>query len=170
MQRAVQIALSIFVCGLISAVAPEEPSAIAQGLVRSYRNEGMRVLAFRPPPSWDMAPQSSFPRILASFSQKDGKITLSGERVSAKVTAQALVEQSRAALLKQGFTHLTIQPDGDRIALDADLDGGKRFVHQLYIVENSVAYVITAVAPTADRGRTLADFQESVRSLQLAPL
>jgi len=161
MSRPSQIASLIFLCAA--------GSAAAQGPMRSYRNDGMRVLAFRPPPGWEMAPQSSFPRILASYSFKDGKLTLSGERVAKDLTAQALVEQSRAALLKQGFTHLTVQPDGDRVTLEADLDGGKRFVHQLYIVENGVAYVITAVAPTADRGRTLADFQESVRSLQLAP-
>jgi|GEM_PF-5803660 len=143
--------------------------ATAQSQLRSYRNEAMRVLAFRPPGGWEMAPQSSYPRILASYSWKDGKLTLSGERVQKELTATALVEQSRSALMKQGFTHLSVQPDGDRVALDADLDSGKRFVRQLYIVENGVAYVLTLVAPVVDRGRSLADFQEAVRSLQLAP-
>src|SRR4051812_42580764 len=98
------------------------------GSGRVYRNDAMRVRAFAPPQGWELAPQSSYPRLLASYSHGEGaRLTLSAQRVPATATAESLAEQSKGPLEKQGFAGIRITRDGDRARLDADLDGGRRF-------------------------------------------
>src|SRR5947209_2335896 len=53
-----------------------------------YRNEAMRVRAFEMPIGWEMAPQSSYPRLLASYShQAGGRVTLSAQKIAPESTA-----------------------------------------------------------------------------------
>src|SRR4051794_18615596 len=141
---------------------------VAAGPSRVYRNDALHVRAFAPPQGWELAPQSSYPRLLASYSHSEGaRITLSGQRVAASATAHDLATQSKVPLEKQGFSNIRITRDGDRTHLDADLDGGRRFAKQVYVVSTGFGYVITLVSPLAAAAHAAADFDEAVRSLQL---
>src|SRR4029079_7363241 len=112
------------------------------------RNEAMRVRAFEAPAGWELAPQSSYPRLLASYSHHEGgKLTLSAQKVPATTTSMDLAEQSRMPLEKQGFTALRVHADGPRARLEADRDGGKRFVKQAYLVDGGIGYVVTLIGP-----------------------
>jgi hypothetical protein len=140
------------------------------GSPRVYRNPAMRVRAFEPPIGWELAPQASYPRLLASYSHKEGgRLTLTGQHVAKETTAAQLVEQSRAALERQGFTSIRVQADGPRVRLSAQLEGGRRAAEQLYVVEEQIGYVVTLVAPAAHRISAERDFEEAVRSLQIGP-
>lgn len=135
---------------------------------RTYRNPAMKVRAFEPPAGWELAPQASYPRLLASYAHPGGgRLTLSAQKVPPETTAQALVQQARTSLAKQGFSAITVRADATRQRLDADLDGGKRFVRQLYVVEQGLGYVVTLVAPAASNAPMTADFEAAVASLKL---
>lgn len=135
---------------------------------RVYRNEPMRVRSFEPPVGWQLAPQSSYPRLLASYAHREGgRLTLSAQKVQPGVSAQTLVDQSKPALSKQGFTGIRVKTDGDGQRLEAELDGGKRFVRQVYLVDGGIGFVITLVAPVASAAHMGADFEEAVKSLTL---
>ena len=157
--------ISIFVS--VAAAAPYS--------ARTYRNEAARVGVIVPPPGWEIAPQSTYPRILATWSQRDARLTLSAERApspdAGAFDAQTLVERSRTALQRQGFYGLEVTPDPvdtARRRLHARLDGGRRFLLQLYVVEEGWSYVLTLVAATADEKRLSTEFDETVRSLVLS--
>jgi hypothetical protein len=155
--------------GLV-ALAVLAPALLGAGSSRVYRNDAAHVRAFAPPAGWELAPQSSYPRLLASYSHSDGaRLTLSGQRVASTVTALDLAEQARVPLEKQGFTAIRITKDGDRARLDADLDGGHRFAKQIYVVAGGFAYVVTLISPLAASGRMAPDFEDAVRSLQVGP-
>jgi hypothetical protein len=149
-------------------------AAAAPFSARSYRNEAARVSVIVPPPGWEQAPQSTYPRILATWSQRDARITLSAERApnpdAGAFDAQALVDRSRPALQRQGFYGLEVAPDTadtSRRRLHARLEGGRRFLVQLYIVDEGWTYVLTLVGPTADEKRLTSEFDDTVRSLVL---
>jgi hypothetical protein len=145
-------------------------ASIAAGGPHVYRNDQARVRAFAPPAGWELAPQSSYPRLLAAYLGAEGaKLTLAGQKLSrAEQSALSLAEEARPALEKQGFTKVKVAPEGDRARVDADLDGGKRYMKQLYLVDGGWAYVVTMVAPSSSAARTGPDFDEAVRSLQIA--
>jgi hypothetical protein len=135
---------------------------------RAYRNDAMGVRMFEPPPGWERAPQSSYPRLLVSYSHAEGgKLTLSAQRVPAGTTAAALANEARAPLEKQGFTRLTFKPDGARVRVTAELDSGKRVAMQLYVVDAGFGYVLTLITPLATSDRMAQDFDAAARSLQL---
>jgi hypothetical protein len=135
---------------------------------RLYRNEAMRVRAFEPPIGWELAPQQSYTRLLASYTHTGGgRLTLSAQKVAPGTSARALVEQSQPALMRQGFADIRVQDEGGRTRLEALLEGSKRFVKQVYVVERDVAYVITLIAPQAAAPVMLRDFEDTVHSLQL---
>jgi len=135
---------------------------------RSYRNEAMHVRQFEPPSGWVLAPQGSYPRLLASYSHREGgRITLSAQRIAPGTTALKLAESSRAPLERQGFAALVIAADGARARLEATLDGGKRFARPLYLTDGGVGYVVTLIASGAAWERILADFDAAVKSLEL---
>jgi hypothetical protein len=144
-------------------------ASIAAGGARVYRNDQARVRAFAPPAGWELAPQSSYPRLLAAYVGPEGsKLTLAGQKLArADQTAIGLAEQSRSALEKQGFAKVKVTAEGDRARIDAEVDGGKRFMRQLYVADGSWGYVITLIAPMASAPRTNPDFDEAVRSFQL---
>jgi hypothetical protein len=164
----VRLAISgIFLFVTVAAAAPFS--------ARSYRNEAARISVIVPPSGWELAPQSTYPRILATWSQRDARLTLSADRAPhpdlGAFDAQALLERSRPALQRQGFYGLesSVDPvDGARRRLHARLEGGRRFLLQLYVVEEGWSYVLTLVAPTADEKRLTTEFDDTVRSLVLA--
>jgi hypothetical protein len=135
---------------------------------RLYRNEAMRVRSFEAPSGWEQAPQSSYPRLLTSFTHADGgRITLTAQRVAPGTTPAALVAQSRPALERQGFFAIHVISENDRVRLEASLDGGKRVARQVYLVEAGIAYVVTLVAPQALAAAMTRDFDFALRSLRL---
>jgi len=150
------------------AIAAASTAIGAGGQARSYRNDALRVRNFEPPPGWELSPQPSYPRLLASYSHRDGgKLTLSAQKIGARISAQKLADQSKPLLEKQGFTAVKISADEDaHVRLEANLDGGRRYAKQLYVVESGIGYVITLIAPS-EAGRLANDFTEAVRSLQL---
>jgi len=144
-------------------------ASIAAGGAHVYRNDQARVRAFAPPSGWELAPQSSYPRLLAAYVGAEGaRLTLAGQKMSRELTAVALAEQSVPVLSRQGFAKVRVSADGDRARIDAELDGGRRYLRQLYVVDGGWAYVVTIVAPTASAARTGPDFDEAVRSLSLS--
>jgi hypothetical protein len=143
-------------------------ASLGANSARVYRNEPMRVRSFEPPVGWELAPQSSYPRLLASYAHREGgRLTLSAQKVQPGVSAQTLVDQSKPALSKQGFTAIRVKADVEGVRLDAELDGGKRFVKQLYLVDTGIGYVVTLVAPLASAQRMTNDFEEALKSLNL---
>jgi hypothetical protein len=54
-----------------------------------------------------------------------------------------------------------------RAQLEATLDGGKRILRQLYIVDGNFGYVVTLVAPQKWAVPMLRDFELALRSLVL---
>jgi hypothetical protein len=143
-------------------------TALGAGGVRVYRNDAMRVRAFSPPAGWELAPQSSYPRLLAYYAHAEGgRITLSAERVPPSTPASSLAQRARAPLEKQGYAHLQITNAGDRTRLEGDLDGGRRLLKQVYLVESGIGYVVTLISPTSAAPHMTADFEEALRSLQL---
>jgi hypothetical protein len=143
--------------------------SIAAGGPHVYRNDQARVRAFAPPAGWELAPQASYPRLLAAYLGAEGaKLTLAGQKLARDQSALSLAEEARPALEKQGFTKVHLAAEGERARVEAELDGGKRFLKQLYVVDGGWAYVITMVAPTSSAAHTAPDFDEAVRSLQIA--
>ena len=60
---------------------------------RVYRNPAMQVHSFEPPPGWELAPQSSYPWLLASYAHRDGgRLTLAAQRLPPRATAQTLLD------------------------------------------------------------------------------
>jgi hypothetical protein len=145
-----------------------ESSDGAGGPARLYRNDAMRVRAFQPPPGWELAPQASYPRLLASYaSGEGGRITLSAQKVAPAATAERLAENGRAGLAKEGFSAFVLKPDGERERLSAHLAAGKRTLEQLYIVDEGIGYVVTLVTPDDVARRMTTDFESALRTLQV---
>jgi len=135
---------------------------------RQFQSDAMNVRMFEPPPGWELSPQATYPRLLAAYAHAEGgRLTLSAERVPAGTTAAHLAAEALAPLEKQGFKQVRLKPFGDRARLSAELDGGRRLVHQLYVVEGGIAYVITIIGPRAAADRLAADFEAAIASLKL---
>jgi hypothetical protein len=135
---------------------------------RGYRNEAMHVRGFEPPAGWVQAPQGSYPRLLTSYTHREGgRLTLAAQRVAPGTTALKLAESSRAALERQGFAQVQIASDGARARLTATLDGGKRIARQLYAVDSDHGYVVTLIAPATVETAMLHDYEEALRTLQI---
>ena len=156
---------------LLALLASSPLSSGAGAPIRLYRNDAMRVHAFEPPPSWVPAPQASYPRLLVSYSHAEGgRITLTAQKVAPGITAQQLAVASHVALENQGFANIQLKSDArdpTRVRLAAQLDGGKRFVLQLYLVDSNIGYVVTLAAPRVHEPTMTRDFEAAVRSLQL---
>jgi hypothetical protein len=141
---------------------------VAAAPPRIYKNDALRVRAFAAPAGWELVPQSSYPRLLAAYVHADGgKLTLAAQKIPVGIQPIALAEQSKPALQKQGFANIRLRKEGDRARLDAELDGGKRFMRQVYVVDGDLGYVVTLIAPLAASHAMGEDFEEAVRSLQL---
>jgi|SRR5581483_7426633 len=149
--------LAILVAFLVAAAPP-----------RIYKNDALRVRAFAAPAGWELVPQSSYPRLLAAYVHPEGgKLTLAAQKVPPGIQPIALAEQSKPALAKQGFASIRIRQDENRARLEADLDGGKRFMRQVYLVDGDLGYVVTIIAPLAAAKLMGENFEEAVHSLQL---
>jgi hypothetical protein len=135
---------------------------------RRYQNDAMGVRLFAPPIGWDKQPQSSYPRLLAAYSHREGgRMTLAAQKVPPGTTPEKLATEARASLERQGFAQVALRPDGERVRIEATLDGGKKIARQVYLVQGGIGYVITLIAP-APGTQALADLEETLRSLVLA--
>jgi len=149
------------------------PFLVAAGGSR-FRNDAMKVRAFEAPLGWEAQPVGSYARLLAAWETRDGgRMTLVAQKVQAGTSAKSLAEQSRPALERQGFRDIKLGPvppsgdDSDRIALDAVVEEGRRFVRQLYAVADGLGYVITMVGPIGRSPQMKRDFDEAVASLSV---
>ena len=78
---------------------------------RAYRNDALKV-RFEAPVGWDALGAGNYPRLLQSYENRDGgRMTLVGQKVAVGTTARALVEESRAALVRQGFRNVVVSAD-----------------------------------------------------------
>jgi hypothetical protein len=146
------------------------PLLLASGSGHVYRNEALNVRSFEPPLGWEQAAQPSYPRLLAAYSHKDGgKLTLVAQREPPGRSARALAEESRAALQRQGFMQIQLNEETSRVRLDATLDGGRRFVRQLYLVDSGIGYVVTMTGPMSKALNLRRDFDEAAASLTVGP-
>ncbi len=154
------------------AVAAARFAAAAPSAGRIFRNDAARVRSFEPPSSWQIAPQASYPRLLASYSHPDGgRLTLTMQKVAPGTTAAALAGAAALELTRQGFSDLKQKADseGDRARIEARLDANRRFLRQLYLVDGSQGYVISMVAGTVNQPQMERDFETAVRSLVITP-
>lgn len=137
---------------------------------RAYRNEAARVRSFEAPPGWQPTPQASYPRLLCSFTHGDGgRLTLVQQKVQPGTTAEALAGAAAPALSQQGYQEIKKSGDAERARLDAKLDGGRRFLKQLYVVDGGSAWVLSLVAPTVQEPLMARDFDAAARSLVIVP-
>ena len=161
------------------AVAAAIAYAAGPGANRFYKNDALRIRGFEPPGSWQAQPQPNYPRILIAYAHPDGgRLTLSAQKVPAGTTAEAVARAAQPGLLKQGFYDITITYDRDslrdenaspRVNLDAKLDGGRRFLKQVYLVDGSLAYIISLAASTVNAPEMARDLDQAARSLSIGP-
>jgi hypothetical protein len=137
---------------------------------RAYRNDTLKV-RFEAPVGWDAVGAGNYPRLLQSYENRDGgRMTLVGQKVAVGTTARALVEESRAALVRQGFRNVVVVADKDdptRMHLEADIGGGREIVRQLYAVTEGMGFVVTVAGPMLKGPQLKRDFDEAAASLQL---
>jgi hypothetical protein len=137
---------------------------------RAYRNEAARVRSFEPPSGWQAAPQASYPRLLCAYTHGDGgRLTLVQQKVLPGTTAEALAGAAVPALTQQGYREIRKSGDAERARLDANLDGGRRFLKQLYVVDGGSAWVLSLVAFTVNQPLMARDFEAASRSLVIVP-
>jgi hypothetical protein len=149
------------------------PFLVAAGGSR-FRSDAMKVRGFEAPLGWESQPVGSYARLLAAWETKDGgRMTLVAQKVKDGASARSLADESRPALERQGFRGIKLAPvppagdDSDRIALDAVVDEGRRFVRQLYAVSGSLGYVVTMVGPIGRAPQMKRDFDEAAASLSV---
>jgi hypothetical protein len=153
-----KIALFLVAGSALWAAGPQGP--------RVYRNDALRVKAFEPPSGWHASPQPSYPRMLIEYTHPDGgRLTVAAQKVAPGATADSVAKGARQGLEKQGFQQLKLTADGPRTRLDARLDGGRRFLKQLYVVEGNLAYVVSMVAGSINEPQMARDFDSAARSL-----
>ena len=157
---------------LLALLLAAAPLAAQSG--RNYRNDAMKVRALEPPVGWEPQPTGSYTRLLASWSDKDAaKLTLVASRVPPKMTARALADESRAALVRMGWRYVVESNDqalsGDlpRVRLDAQLDDGRKMARQVYVVADGIGYVLTVIGPAAHAPQLRRDFDETLLSFEL---
>jgi len=150
----------------------DRPAIAAPVGARLCRNEPLRLRGFEPPVSWQPAPQANYPRIVCSYTHPDGgRLTLAAQKVAPGTAAESLAESARAGLEKQGFSDVRISVDksegAPRARLDAHLEGGRRFLRQLYLVDGGLGYVVTLVAGSVIEPEMSRDFDWAVRTLSI---
>jgi hypothetical protein len=158
---------------LLAALSIAPRAARADG--RSYRNEAMKVRAFEPPLGWEAQATSSYARLLALWTDKDGgKLTLVAARVPPAIaSARQLADESRPALARQGFKSIietidkAVGSELARVRVDAQLDDGRRLVRQLYLVNEGIGYVVTMIGPMVRAPQLRRDFDEAAQTLEL---
>jgi hypothetical protein len=141
---------------------------------RSYRNDALKVRAFAPPLGWEAQDTRSYARLLALYSNKEGdKLTLVAARVPATMNVRALANESRAALVRQGWKNIVETSDKSplgaetRVHLDARLDDGHKLARQLYVVNEGIGYVVTMIGAMTRAPQLGRDFDEAVQSLDI---
>ena len=136
---------------------------------RTYHNDSLRIRAFEIPRGWEAAPQIGYPRVVVLATNSDGaRLLLAAQRVRPGTTATRLADDARAILSRQGFANVRVAPeDEDRIRLDAT--DGRGAVRQVYVVDGDLAWIVTVYAPPSHQARALKEFDDAVRSLEIAP-
>lgn len=159
---------AVALVALAFASSPASAQTARADAARTYKNAELRVRAFTPPAPWELAPQASYPRVLATWTREGGaRLTLSAQRVPPSTTPATLVEEARTGLVRQGFQQIRTTPVDRGVRLDATLDGGRRIARQIYVVEAQIAYVFTVVGPGALAERLGAELDDALRTLQL---
>jgi hypothetical protein len=148
-------------------------AAAAPLLGRTYRNEAARVRSFEAPPGWQAAPQQSYPQLLVAYSHPDGgRLALTTQKLPAGATTASLAAAAAPHLEKQGYGDIRRAPDSvdpERTRLDAKLDGGRRFLKQLYLADGGQAWVLSLAASTVNQPLMERDFETAARSLVILP-
>ena len=100
----------------------------------------MKVRGFEPPLGWDAQSLGSYARLLAAWEHETGgRLSLVAQSVAPGTGARSLADESKPALLRQGFREIKLSDapaagdESDRLILDAVVDDGHRFVRQLYV-------------------------------------
>jgi hypothetical protein len=144
--------------------------AAAPGVGRQYRNDAVRVRSFEPPAPWALAPQPSYPRLLCEYTHPDGgRLTLAAQKITAGTTAEALALAAKPALEKQGFSDVKVAIVEGRVTLEAHLDGNRRFLKQLYLVDGNLGFVISLSANTINEPQMTRDFDWLQHTLVITP-
>jgi hypothetical protein len=161
---------------LAAALACALGAASALGALsgRIYRDPPLRIYQLELPRDWQAVPpaQIGYPRVLlrATAKASGARMTFAAQRVLPGTGAEVLAADARALLGRQGWEDPRVTQDGDLVRLEAKLDGGRRLLRQIYLVDGDLAYVLTIVAPPEHRERALHDFEETWRSLVLIPM
>ena len=149
------------------------PFLVAAG-GRSFHHDAMKVRGFEPPLGWDAQSLGSYARLLAAWETKTGgRLSLVAQRVKPGTGARSLADESKPALLRQGFREIKLSDapaagdESDRLILDAVVDDGHRFVRQLYVTSGGIGYVVTMVGPLARATAMRHDFDEAAASLSV---
>jgi hypothetical protein len=148
------------------------PALAGPTTLRLCRNDSLRLRGFEPPVSWQPAPQANYPRVVCAYTHPDGgRLTLSAQKVAPGTAAESLAQGARAGLEKQGFSDVRISVDhsesAPRARLDAHLEGGRRFLRQLYLVDGGLGYVVTLVAGSITEPEMTRDFDWALRTLSI---
>lgn len=137
---------------------------------RAYRNDALKV-RFEAPVGWEALGAGNYPRLLAAYEDRDGgRMTLVSQKVAVGTTARALVEESRAALVRQGFRNVVVgvdKGDATRMRLEAEIGGGRGIVRQLYAVTEGTGFVVTVAGPMLKGSQLKRDFDDAATSLVL---
>ena len=162
------IAIGALAIALVAVAAPTLNG-------RVYRNDDCRITQLDLPRNWEGVPpaQIGYPHVLVVALHHDGgaRLVLAVQRAQPGADALTLATSASPVLLRQGWTEISVTPDGEQVRLEAKIDGA-RLVRQLYIVHGDLAYVVTLLA-TADRAERLhRDLDIFARSLRdhLAPI
>lgn len=167
------LALSLVLGGL-ALVVEAAPSS------RSYQNAELRIGEFKVPAGWELVRQVSYPRIVVLAATSDGaRLTLGVQRVEAGASALTLAADARAALERQRFTDVRVDPESDDAArahfpeamrLEAAFDRGRSVLRQEYIVDGDLAYVLTLYGPAARATRLGRELLGTLATLVITPL
>jgi hypothetical protein len=149
------------------------PLLVAAG-GRPFHYDALKVRAFEAPVGWEPQPVGSYARLAAIWETRDGgRMTLVAQKIAPGATARSLAEQSRPALVRQGFRDVTLVPaapasdQSDRVALHAVVDEGRHFARQLYAVSGDLGYVLTMIGSIARAPQLERDFDEAAASLSV---
>jgi hypothetical protein len=139
---------------------------------RVYRNPDCRVELLELPRGWDLTPpwQIGYPRVLVIGTTGSARLVFAVQRIVAGTSAVEVAAAARALLIRQGWRDPRVTPDGERAFLDAGVADSKRLLHQVYVVDGDLAFVLTSVAPPERNDRVLRDFDATLRSLEVIPL
>lgn len=167
----------------IGGIAPAQAAGQDEVTRRPFGIGGFKV-----PPRWQLRPQDqpSYPQLLAWASRGQGAeqaiMTLVARRLTPGTTVLAFAGDSARLREVPGLTGIRLQTQtldetevrrgeagasfgGRRVVLDGVLDGGRRVVRQIYLVNGEFGYVLTLVAPQTQAVARLRDLEDTAAGL-----